>query len=100
MVSQAAGAGVSRPWQLLQLTPREIEMEFAAIAAHRQQLAEQADLAAWLTGRYVLLAMHAPKKFPRSPDGVRRKAEQMSPAQIKQVFKDIAAKRGETDGNC
>lgn len=75
-------------------------MEFAAIAECRQQLYLQADLAAWLIGRYVMLAVHAPKKFPRSPDMVRRKKETMSPEQIKQAFKDIAAKRGETNGNC
>lgn len=88
-----------QPWKLLALTPGEIELEFSALAARRQAMARQADLAAWLTGRYVMLAVHAPKKFPRSPDGVRKPAEEMSPAQMKQVFMDIAAKRGETDGN-
>lgn len=75
-------------------------MEFKALSARRQWVAEQADLAAWLAGRYVLMAVHAPKKFPRSPDGIRRPQEEMSPAQIKRAFMDIAAKRGDTDGNC
>ena len=91
---------MSSPWQLLRLTPGEIELEFEALAARNQRLAEQADLAAWLAGRYVMLAVHVPRKFPRSPDMVRRPMQDMSPAQIKQVFKHIAAKRGETNGNC
>ena len=60
----------------------------------------QADFSAWLIGRYVMLAVHAPRKFPHSPDMVRSPAREMTPGQMKQVFKDIAAKRGETDGNC
>lgn len=88
------------PWRLLRLTPREIEMEFKALAERDHQRAARADLAAWLVGRYVMLAVHAPKKFPRSPDMVRRPMGEMSPDQIKQVFKHIAAKRGETNGNC
>jgi len=88
------------PWQLLRLTPREIGMEFEALAARDHQRAARADLAAWLAGRYVMLAVHAPRKFPRSPDMVRGPMREMSPDQIKQVFKHIAAKRGEPNGNC
>ena len=74
-------------------------MEFEALLCRRRLAAEQADLHAWLAGRYVLMAMHAPRRFPRLPDGIHHPAEEMTPAQMKQVFAHIAAKRGETDGN-
>ena len=91
---------MNHPWRLLELTPREIEWEVKALAGERETAARRADLAAWLAGRYVLMAVHAPKKFPRSPDGIRLPPAEMTGAQMKQVFKNIAAKRGETDGNC
>lgn len=91
---------MEQAWRLLRLTPAEIELEFEALAARRQLQMEQADLAAWLAGRYVLMAVHAPKKFPRSPDGVRRRPEMMSPGQMKQVFAGIAARGGKQNGNC
>ena len=90
---------MAEAWRLLRLTPREIEMEFEALACRRQMQAEQADLAAWLAGRYVLMAVHAPKKFPRSPDGVRRPAREMTPERMKQVFVHIAAKEGYENGD-
>ena len=91
---------MDRPWILLDLTMDEIELAFRVHAARCRQRAQDADLQAWLAGRYVLLAVHAPKKFPRRPDGVRTQPADMSPDQMKQAFKRIAAKRGETDGNC
>ena len=88
------------PWRLLELTPGEIALQFEALASRRRQAAHEADLAAWLVGRYVMTAVHGPKKFPRSPDGIRDPQTEMTCAQMKQVFQNIAAKRGETDGNC
>lgn len=99
IVSRAAKAGVSRAWELLSLTPGEIELEFEAIAGRQRMQARQDDLAAWLTGRYVLMALHQPRKFPRSPDGVRLPPEEMTSSQMKQAFMRIAAKRGEANGD-
>jgi len=90
---------MAQAWQLLRCTPAEIEAEFEALVCRRRIQAEQADLAAWLAGRYALLAVHAPRKFPRMPDGLRRSPEAMSPGQMKQVFANIAAREEWKNGN-
>jgi len=54
---------------------------------------------AWLTGRYVLMALHAPKRYPRRPDGVRAQRRPMTDAQMKQVFISMAGRR-KIDGDC
>lgn len=98
LVERAARLGVDAPWRLLDMTAREMEWFFRAEAARRQREAEQADLAAWLTGRYVLAALHAPRRFPRRPDGVLRRPPSMSDDDMKQVFLNFAAQRRERHG--
>lgn len=100
LAERAARAGMENPCNLLSLSPREIELEFRALAARRQRDAEMADLQAWLIGRYVLLALHAPRRFPRRPDAVARKTEVMADADMKRVFSAMAARREEDHGDC
>lgn len=90
---------MERAWALLALTPREIELEFEALLSRRQARLKEADLTAWLAGRYVLTAMHAPRKFPRSPDGIREAPPKMTAEQMKEAVKSIAARRGEKNGD-
>lgn len=97
---RAARAGMEHPARLAELSPREIELEFRALAARRQREAELADLQAWLIGRYVLLALYAPRRFPRRPDAIVRKSETMADADMKRVFSAMAARREEEHGDC
>lgn len=94
----AAEAGMKQAWRLLKCTPAEIEAEFSAIAAQRQQQAQCADFIAFLAGRYVLTALHAPRRYPRSPNTVSRVPRRMSDAQMKRVFENIAARRRKENG--
>lgn len=98
LVNRAAALGVDMPWRLLDMTAREIEWFFRAEAARRQREAEQVDFAAWLTGRYVLMALHTPRRFPRRPDAILRRPAAMNDEEIKQVFLNLAAQRREKHG--
>lgn len=100
IVERAAEAGMENPGDILLQTPREIELCFRSLARRRQMEWENIDLAAWLAGRYFLIALHAPRRYPRKPDGVRRRAADMSDAQMKRVFTAMAAGREEEIGDC
>ena len=83
--------------ELLSRTPREIESAFRSAAGkHRREL-ELADAAAWLAGRYMLAAVHAPRRYPRRPDGVLHRAREMDPDEMKRVF--TAMQRRENGGS-
>lgn len=84
---------------LLDMTPNEIKARFDACAARRRQAAQDADLLGWLVGRYVLIALHAPRRYPRRPDALVRRARRMSGAEMKRVFAAMAAERGMDDGS-
>ena len=99
LVKCAVEMGMEDAYALLRLTPREIRAKFEAAAARRRCAAELADMQAWLTGRYVLMALHAPKRYPRRPDGVRAQRRPMTDAQMKQVFISMAGRR-KIDGDC
>jgi len=99
LVERAADAGMHRAGDLLHLTPREIELELRALAARRQQRMQDADLQAWLTGRYVMAALHAPRRYPRRPDGVIMPRRAMDDEQIKRAFVQLAEKRRDPNGH-
>ena len=99
LIKSAAEAGISRAWELAAFTPREIEMELAAIAQQRRQENHQLDLLAWLTGRYALYGMHAPRRYPRRPDAVACSPRRMSAEEMKRVFVAMAAE-GRKNGGC
>lgn len=94
IVRQASQAGMAQACRLPEYTPAEIEAEFEAFAASRRQ----ADLAAWLTGRYVMIGVHAPKRFPSSPDCIKIPPRRMTDEQMKQVLKTMAEQRRESYG--
>lgn len=99
LVRSAAEAGVLQAWRLAELTPREIELELSALAARRRLELERADAAAWLTGRYVLTAVHAPRRYPARPGGVAVRHRNMTDADMKKVFAAMAERRhGNGDG--
>ena len=95
LMLRAAQAGMPRAWELMHLTPRDIELAFTAHAARQQRELEALDLQAWLTGRYVLSALHAPRRYPRRPDGILRPRPPMTDAQIKGVLMRLAEQRRE-----
>ena len=92
LLDSAAGLGIAEPWRLLECTPREIGLRLRAAEAARQAELERIDLLAWLAGCYVRTAYHAPKRYPRRPDGIRRRPAEMTDGQIKQVFAAMAAR--------
>lgn len=99
LIRQAADAGVSRAWDLAGLTPAQLDLELKALDARRKRELEQIDLLAWLTGRYVLCALHAPRRYPRRPDGVILPRAPMSDAQMKGVLMRLAEKGREQNGH-
>jgi len=99
LVNRAVEAGLPRAWQLAELTPRQIELELRAYAARRQRESEQLDLLAWLVGRYVMTALHAPRRYPRRPDGILRPLRPMQDAEIKRVFLNLADQRRDDFGH-
>lgn len=96
LVEKAAQCGMADAGRLMHMTPREIEREFCALAARRQREAEQMDMLAWMIGRYVLSATHAPRRYPRQPDIVARRPREMAQEDMKRVFAAMAERR---DGN-
>lgn len=88
---RAAEAGFPRAWRLRALSPREAQMEIAAYCAQRHREIELADFQAWLAGRYALYALHAPRRYPRRPDGVMHRMRRMTDAEMKGVFAAMAA---------
>lgn len=96
VVQRAAEAGFPNPGELFALTPKEIEWALTAFAANRRMEMERLDAAAWLIGRYCAVGWHAPRRYPKQPDGVRRARPIMSDAEIKAVFEKMA-KEGENE---
>jgi len=89
-MARAAEAGFSGAWRLGELTPAEIEWEFSAFAARQRLELERLDDLAWLTGRYAAIGVNAPRKYPRRPDGVKRRAKEMDPGAMKRVFENLS----------
>ena len=69
LLERAARAGMADAARLLHSTPREIELEFRALARRREQEVEMAAQAAWLAGKYAMIGLHAPQKYPPMPCG-------------------------------
>ena len=87
---RAAEAGYPGAGRLFELTPAEIVWELTAFAARQQAAMERLDDLAWLTGRYAAIGVNAPRKFPRRPDGVRRRSRAMEPEAMKRVFVNLS----------
>lgn len=99
LIAQAARAGMEHAYRLSECTPCEIQWEMEAFAARRRQAAEDMDLLAWLTGRYVMTALHAPRRYPPRPDGILHRPKEMQQEDMKRVFRLIAERR-ENNGGC
>ena len=95
LIQKAADAGMPRAWALEDLTPRQMELEMRAHAARLQRENEQLDLLAWLVGRYVFTALHAPRRYPRRPNALLRPRRSMDDDEIKRAFMALAQQRRE-----
>lgn len=95
LVENAAAAGMDKPWELLNLSPREIQLQLRAHCARMEMLRQNTGLLAWLTGRYVLAAFHAPRRYPRRPDGFTQVRRAMNDEEMKRVFCALAQQRRE-----
>ncbi len=78
------------------MTAREVTAAFDRALERRRQRALDADFLAYLIGRYVALAVHAPKRYPRHPDAVRRV---MKDHEMKRCFAALSG-RGKAHGDC
>lgn len=90
---QAARAGMEGAGNIAHKTIYEIEMEMEAFIVKRRRAAEDMDLLAWLAGRYVLTALHAPRRYPAQPNGVARRPQEMRPEEMKRAFQAMAERR-------
>lgn len=87
------------PWRIAEFAPAEIELAFQSLSARRQAELERIDTLAYLTGRYVLIALHSPRRYPRRPDGILHPPPKMTDNQMKQFFADLAARKGAENGD-
>lgn len=92
-MKKAAEAGFERAGRLFGLTPLEVEWELLAFAQRRRLEMERLDDLAWLVGRYTAIGVNAPRRYPRRPDGVRRRAAAMTDADMKRVFLGLAGRK-------
>lgn len=90
IVRRAAEAGYPDAGRLFSMTPAEIEWALTAFTAAERAKMERLDAAAWLAGRYCAIGWHAPRKYPKRPDGVRRPQPAMSDAEMQAVFMKLA----------
>lgn len=90
-MSRAAEAGFDHPVRLFFMTPAEIEWELNAFAARRRRETENLGALAWLTGQYVAVGVHAPKKYPKFP-AVRSAKRVMSDDEMKQALLNLAGR--------
>ena len=95
IIDRAAAAGVAGAYRFWAMTPREIEWELSAFAAARRREEERIDLLAFLIGRYGLFAVHAPRRYPKRPDGLKAQARPMSDGEMKRVFLALAGRDSE-----
>ena len=95
LVENAAAAGVDQPWALLKLSPMEIRLQLRAHCARMERQQQGTDLLAWMTGRYVLAAFHAPRRYPRRPEFFLTRHSAMSDEEMKRVFCALAQQRRE-----
>ena len=78
------------------MTPIEAELELTAFAARQRQALERMDEVAWLAGRYAAIGWHAPKRYPRRPEGVKRRRARMSDAEMKDALLGFVRRRADS----
>lgn len=99
LVLRAAEAGIENAHRITALSPREIELQMKAIAARRRAEGQRMDLLAWRIGRYVLSAVHAPRRYPKHPDEFQKNSAAMSDLDMKRAFLSMAARKEEQHGD-
>lgn len=100
MIEAAARLGIAPLRALWRLTPAELELAAAAWQGAQARRLEWADALAWLVGSYVAVGLHAPKRYPKRPGGVRRTG-QMTDEEMKRAALAFAARHqgGEAHGH-
>ncbi len=71
MIAKAAEAGVASEKEMWRMSAAELERAIAAHRARQAREMEMIDLLCWLAGSYAAVGMHAPKRYPRRPNGLR-----------------------------
>lgn len=74
VVRRAAEEGLCREAEAWHMTPGEMIRLAEAESRRRLRECRNLDLAAWLTGQYVAMALNAPERYPAKPDRVGEKA--------------------------
>lgn len=95
LFAQMARLGLEGAEDFFRLTPRQIECRLLAFAARRRHQAERDGCLAWLTGRYVALGVHAPRRYPAAPPRFARRAADAR--EMKDLFLSLAERRNTHD---
>ncbi len=86
MTRDAISRGVRGAEKLPDMTPREAEALFSAHAAAQKRELARCDMQAWMTGYYVLRAVHAPRQYPGAPCFAQEDAGAMREEDMKAVL--------------
>lgn len=54
------------------MTPAEVNGRLTAFASKASEEIENADLLAWMIGKYVAYGVNAPKKYPKRPELMKK----------------------------
>lgn len=100
MIAKAAEAGVGCERDLWRMSAAELERAIAAHRARQKRELERIDLICWLAGSYAAVGMHAPKRYPRRPNGLRG-GRNMTDEEMKRAAIAFAARHtgGERHGH-
>ena len=85
VIDSAFEAGISDAWAWWHKTPKEIEGRLKAHKNGQQRALEQADLLAWMIGRY---SLWDPKKYPTKPNTIERKTPLPDEPEDEEIMKD------------
>lgn len=100
MIAQAAQAGVGAERDLWRMTAAELERAIAAHRARQARELELIDLLSWLAGSYAAVGTHAPKRYPKRPNGLKHR-KNMTDEEMKRAAVAFAARHtgGERHGH-
>lgn len=90
IVSRATEDGVCAEAEAWHMTPGELSRRIAAHERARLMRMKDMDLAAWLAGQYVALALNAPGRYPAQPDRVIERA--VGDERMRDMMRDVAGR--------
>ena len=100
MIASAAEVGVGAERELWRMTAAELGRAIAAHRRRQERELELIDLIGWLAGSYAAVGMHAPKRYPKRPNGLKSR-KTMTDDEMKRAAVAFAARHtgGERHGN-